>query len=207
MRPRRRSTAPRAMRPSTTSSSAMPSNSRKSLRRLVSQRPCCGVPTVRRRGGGGKPGRVLRQRHHCPSRLQVAEQCQHRQQHRDRQQRRAQLFEPRLQPQPEGDAQAAVQPSDDQQRQLDPAKRRRRNPEGIQFLRVALIQSELGERDARHRKMVRQQRRYRETQQELRQFGRRPVQATALGTGRTAPGRNAPSAPCTARWCRSSPAR
>ena len=92
-----------------------------------------------------QPCGVLDRRQDPFAALIVAEQRQRRQQHRDREQQVLHAWIERLEPQPEVDAEAAVNPDDQQQNRLQ--RRRARaslTQKFTQFLRISLLESRIG---------------------------------------------------------------
>ncbi|CAA2156802.1 hypothetical protein MBRA_02236 [Methylobacterium brachiatum] len=122
------------------------------------------------------PGRVLRQGEDRPAALHEAEQRQDRHQHCDRQEPGRGAPEGRLQPQPEIQSGAAVNPGDDQHRRLHRALMRRRDPEGVEFLRVALLEPLGGEGDPGAHDVADQQRRDQQTGDHLHDLAGTPAE-------------------------------
>ena len=129
---------------------------------------------------GRPPGRILRQCQHGSATLEKPQQRQHRQQHRAAEQIRHPPAEHRLQPQPVIHADAAMDPGDNQHRNLQRAQMRRADPERIQFLRIAFFGAERGQRDPGHEQMVHQQERDAQPQDQLHHLGRGPAKMPPL---------------------------
>ena len=96
-----------------------------------------------------------------------AEQGQRRDQHRDGEHEVAHARIERLEPQPEVDAEAAVDPHDQQQHGLEHAEAGRPDPELQQLLGVSLVGAEQGLRAARAEHVVDEQERDGEAEHEL----------------------------------------
>ena len=133
----------RRMRASTTSSRATPSNSKKVVAQVGQARDLVRRTDAGRCGGGCQARPGPRQRHHLTPGLQIAEQCEHRQQYRDRPAAGHAAVRTTASAAARRQCPGSRGPRDHQQRELDPAKRRRGDPERIQFLGVTFIQSEL----------------------------------------------------------------
>ena len=121
-----------------------------------------------------EPDRVLRRLQRPLAALVIAEQRERRQEHGDRQKQLMRAGIKRLQPQPEMDAETAVNPDDQQQDRLQRAGNRRADPEFEQFLRIALFEAELAQRHAGADHMLGQQERDGEAEDELGRLQPRP---------------------------------
>ena len=117
------------------------------------------------------PGGILRQGADRPAALREAQQRDDRHQHRERQQPRCRAREAGLQPEPEVQARAAVDPGDDQHGHLHRAEHRGRHPEGVEFLRIALVETLGDEGDPGAGDVADQQRRDQEAGDQLQDLG------------------------------------
>ena len=89
-------------------------------------------------------------------------------------------LEETFQPQPQVDPDAAMDPRNDEDGNLQHPEVRRGHPKRVKFLRVALLQSELDQRHARGEQVIHQQERNQETQAELGDFGPGPAEVASL---------------------------
>ena len=127
-----------------------------------------------------QPDRVLRRLQRPLAALVIAEQRERGQKHGDRKKQLLRAGIKRLEPQPEMDAEAAVNPDDQQQNRLQRAGNRRADPEFEQFLRIALLEPELAQRDAGADHMLGQQERNGEAEDELGRLQPRPPEMAPL---------------------------
>ncbi|MGT2486344.1 hypothetical protein ACU4GA_11115 [Methylobacterium oryzae CBMB20] len=124
----------------------------------------------------GPPRGILRQGQDHPAALREAQQRQDRHQHRERQQPGRHAPETGFQPQPESQAHAPVDPGHDQDRHLQEAEGRRGDPEGVEFLRVALVEPRGDEGDPGPDDVADEQRRDQQAGDQLQDLGRPPVE-------------------------------
>ena len=130
-----------------------------------------------------QPERVLNPLPRALAALVIAQQRQSRQKHRDRKDGLSDAGIKRLQAQPHVDADAAVNPDDEQEDRLQDAGERVANPEFEQHLGVALLGSEQTERDARAEHVVGQEKRDSKAERKLRRFHAGPAEMTPLVEG------------------------
>ena len=121
-----------------------------------------------------EPDRVLHGPQRLLAALVIAEQRKGGEKHRDRKKELMRARIERLQPQPEMDAEAAVNPYDQQENRLQHAGNGRADPEFEQFLGIALLEPELAQRNARADDMVGQEERNGEAEDELGRLEPRP---------------------------------
>ena len=137
-------------------------------------------PVVLGREIARQPCRVLN-RHQGPlAALIVAEQRQRRQKHRDRKQQFLHARVERLEPEPEMDPEAAVNPNDQQQNCLQRAEQGREDPEIREYLRISLLEPKLAQSDAGADHVIGQQERNGEAKDELGRLESRPAESAPL---------------------------
>src|SRR5580700_859976 len=137
-------------------------------------------PVVLGREIARQPCRVLNRQQRPLAALIVAEQRQRGQKHRDRKQQFPRARVERLEPEPEMDPEAAVNPNDQQQNRLQRAEQGREGPEIREYLRIALLEPKLAERDAGADQVICQQEWDGEAKDELGRLKSRPAESAPL---------------------------
>src|SRR5580693_9928645 len=137
-------------------------------------------PVVLGREIARQPCRVLNRHQGSLTALIVAEQRQRGQKHRDRKQRFLHARVERLEPEPEMDPEAAVDPNDQQQNCLQRAEQGGEGPEIREYLRISLLEPKLAERDASADHVIGQQEWDGEAKDELGRLESSPTESAPL---------------------------
>ena len=131
------------------------------------------------RGDARQPCRVLSGLERALAALVIAEQRKRREEHGESQK---QLFDPRivwLEPQPEMQTEATVNPDDHHEDRLQRAGEGRVDPELQQLLRVSLLEPKLAERHARAGQMIGEEERNPKAKHELGRFEPGPAETAS----------------------------